>query len=198
MIELKDEEFQWIRTEGALASGMKVYFGASQDEQLPFVLTITPTYAAQKLQKAEERLLPSLPSAWSATGKKDRLADRGHLGLEALLQRLLPERREIGRQDDAGDDLAIGVLEGVDLRREIVGEVLIPSRVGEFIAQFLKWRPMNQGCHGAIVETQGCSSISHWVETGFVVSGVDATSTRSTLSWTMRSFATCAARFGFD
>jgi hypothetical protein len=82
MIELKDEEFQWIRTEGALASGMKVYFGASQDEQLPFVLTITPTYAAQKLQKAEERLLPSLPSAWSATGKRIALPTEATLGLK--------------------------------------------------------------------------------------------------------------------
>jgi phage host-nuclease inhibitor protein Gam len=52
MTELKDEEFQWIRTEGTLASGMKVYFGASNDDPIPFILTVTPTYAAQKLQKA--------------------------------------------------------------------------------------------------------------------------------------------------
>src|SRR3982751_3624139 len=57
---------------------------------------------------------------------------------------------------------------------------------------------MNQGCHGAMVEMHGTSSISHWVETGFVVSGVDATSIRSILSWTIRSFATSAARFGLD
>src|SRR6185437_15841534 len=57
---------------------------------------------------------------------------------------------------------------------------------------------MNQGCHGAVVEMHGTSSISHWVETGLVVSGVEPTSMRSILSWTMRSFATSAARFGFD
>ena len=57
---------------------------------------------------------------------------------------------------------------------------------------------MNQGCQGATVEMHGTSSISHWVETGFVVSGVEATSIKSILSWTMRSFATSAARFGLD
>ena len=41
---------------------------------------------------------------------------------------------------------------------------------------------MNQGCHGATVEMHGTSSISHWVETGLVVSGVEATSIRSILS----------------
>ena len=57
---------------------------------------------------------------------------------------------------------------------------------------------MNQGCHGATVEMHGTSSISHWVETGLVVSGVEATSIRSILSWTIRSLATCggAVRIG--
>ena len=62
----------------------------------------------------------------------------------------------------------------------------------------LACRPMNQGCHGAMVETQGTSSISHWVETGLVVSGVEATSIRSILSWTISSLATSAARLGLD
>src|SRR6516164_8542992 len=57
---------------------------------------------------------------------------------------------------------------------------------------------MNQGCHGATDEMHATSSISHWVETGFVVSGVDATSIKSILSWTIISFATSAARFGLD
>src|SRR4051812_31475190 len=57
---------------------------------------------------------------------------------------------------------------------------------------------MNQGCHGARDEMHATSSISHWVETGLVVSGVDATSIRSILSWTMRSLATAAARLGLD
>ena len=38
-----------------------------------------------------------------------------------------------------------------------------------------------EGCHGATVEMHGPSSISHWVETGFVVSGVDASGMRSIL-----------------
>jgi len=53
-------------------------------------------------------------------------------------------------------------------------------------------------CQGATVEMHATSSISHWVETGLVVSGVDATSMRSTLSWTIKSLATSAARFGLD
>src|SRR5262245_5181604 len=57
---------------------------------------------------------------------------------------------------------------------------------------------MNHGCHGATVEMHGTSSISHWVETGLVVSGVEATSIRSTLSCTIKSLATCAARLGLD
>ena len=35
---------------------------------------------------------------------------------------------------------------------------------------------MKQGCQGATVEMQGTPSISHCVETGLVVSGVEATS----------------------
>ena len=46
---------------------------------------------------------------------------------------------------------------------------------------------MNQGCHGATVEMQGISSTSHWSETGLVVSGVEATSIRSTLLATISS-----------
>ena len=53
MTELKDEEFQWIRAEGILwFPGMKVYFGTQTSDPIPFILTVTPTYAAQKLQKA--------------------------------------------------------------------------------------------------------------------------------------------------
>src|ERR1700722_8812022 len=57
---------------------------------------------------------------------------------------------------------------------------------------------MKYGCHGATVEMHGTSSISHWVETGLVVSGVDATSMRSILLETMSSLATSAALLGFD
>src|SRR5580698_4058197 len=62
----------------------------------------------------------------------------------------------------------------------------------------LAWRPMKYGCHGAAVEMQGTPSISHCVETGLVVSGVEATSIRLTSSLTIRSLATSAARLGLD
>jgi hypothetical protein len=45
---------------------------------------------------------------------------------------------------------------------------------------------------------QGRPSDSQVVETGFVVSGVEATNIRFTLSLTMSSFATSAARLGLD
>src|SRR5437870_11934770 len=57
---------------------------------------------------------------------------------------------------------------------------------------------MNHGCHGALVETQATSSISHWVHTGLVVSGVEATSIRSSLSRTISCLATSGARLGLD
>ena len=44
----------------------------------------------------------------------------------------------------------------------------------------------------------GVSSTSHWVATGLVVSGVEATSIRSILSLTISSRATSAARLGLD
>src|SRR5712671_4654672 len=72
--------------------------------------------------------------------EKDRLSDRGDLRPEALLQRLFPERREVGWQYDAGDDLGVGTLERADLRREIVGEILVATGVGELVAGFLQHR----------------------------------------------------------
>ena len=59
-------------------------------------------------------------------------------------------------------------------------------------------RPMKYGCHGQFVEMQGISSISHWVDTGFTVSGVSAVSIMSILSSTISCLATSAARFGSD
>jgi len=61
--------------------------------------------------------------------------------------------------------------------------------------------PLWEACNnasGAMVETFGICSISQVVETGLVVSGVEATSIRSISSLTMSSLATSAARFGFD
>src|SRR5258708_23646360 len=72
--------------------------------------------------------------------EKDRLSDRGDLRPEALLQRLFPERGEVGRQYDAGDDLGVGTLERADLCREIVGEILVAAGVGELVASFLQHR----------------------------------------------------------
>jgi hypothetical protein len=47
--------------------------------------------------------------------EQDRLADGRGLGREALLLGLVPEGGEIGRDRNAGDDLHIALLEGVDL-----------------------------------------------------------------------------------
>ncbi len=57
---------------------------------------------------------------------------------------------------------------------------------------------MNQGCQGALVEMTGIPSASQVVATGFVVSGVEATTIRFTSSSTISSFATAAARLGSD
>ena len=72
--------------------------------------------------------------------KEDRLADRSDLRLEALLQCLFPERREIRRQHHTGDDLAIGRLERTDLGGEIVGEILVAAGIGELVTALLQHR----------------------------------------------------------
>jgi hypothetical protein len=59
-------------------------------------------------------------------------------------------------------------------------------------------RPKNHACQGATEEMQGTPFTSHWSETGFVVSGVEATSIRSTLSCKIRSLATTPARAESD
>lgn len=48
---------------------------------------------------------------------------------------LRPEGREVGRDDDAGHDLDAGLPEGVDLRGEVVGQVLGAARVLEPVAE---------------------------------------------------------------
>lgn len=57
---------------------------------------------------------------------------------------------------------------------------------------------MNQGCHGDLVEMTGIPSASQTVATGFVFSGVEATSMRSILSSTISFLATSDARLGLD
>ena len=63
--------------------------------------------------------------------EQDAFADADRLRLEALLVGLRPEGGEVGRQHDAGDDLDIAALEGGDLRREIVGEVLVAAGIDQ-------------------------------------------------------------------
>src|SRR5262249_57330492 len=83
----------------------------------------------------------SFASGLHRHGEQDRFADRGGPWLEPLLQRLLPEGRKIGRQHYARDDLAVRVLEGGDLGREVVGQILIASGIDKFVALLLEhWR----------------------------------------------------------
>src|SRR5262249_38661647 len=73
--------------------------------------------------------------------EQDRFADRGGSWLESLLQRLLPEGCKIGWQYYAREDLAVRVVEGGDLGREGVGQILIAAGVDEGVALLLEhWR----------------------------------------------------------
>src|SRR4029453_1190058 len=62
------------------------------------------------------------------------LAHAGDLGLEALLGGLLPERRPVRGDRHAGDDLDLGVLEGRDLRGEIVAQVRVAAGIDQRVA----------------------------------------------------------------
>ena len=64
-------------------------------------------------------------------GEQQRLADGDDLRLEALLRRLRPEGREVGRDHVAGDDLRAGRLERRNLRGEIVVHELIAAGIDE-------------------------------------------------------------------
>jgi len=47
-----DEPFVWIRGMGdPNARLMRIYFGKSSDDPIPFILTVTPEYVAHKIQK---------------------------------------------------------------------------------------------------------------------------------------------------
>ncbi len=69
--------------------------------------------------------------------EKERLSDRDHFGLKALLGGLIPESREIRRGERPGDDFHAGVLEGGDLRFVIVAQGLKTSGVDQLVAGFL-------------------------------------------------------------
>jgi len=44
------EEFIWIATYGDIKSGMRMHFGKSIDDPIPFILTVTPRYVAHQMQ----------------------------------------------------------------------------------------------------------------------------------------------------
>ena len=51
MTELKYDEFVWIDTSGEGTGSMRLRFGTSHDDPMPFILTVTPSYVAHKAQK---------------------------------------------------------------------------------------------------------------------------------------------------
>jgi hypothetical protein len=52
MTEPKYEEFLWIKTSGDIGTGfMRLQFGMSRDDPMPFILTVMPSYVAHKTQK---------------------------------------------------------------------------------------------------------------------------------------------------
>jgi hypothetical protein len=52
MTEPDYDRFVWIRTFGdERAYVMRLHFGASPDDQMPFILTVTPEYVARTTQK---------------------------------------------------------------------------------------------------------------------------------------------------
>jgi hypothetical protein len=52
MTEPKYEEFLWIKTSGDIGTGfMRLQFGMSRDDPMPFILTVMPSYVAHKKQK---------------------------------------------------------------------------------------------------------------------------------------------------
>src|SRR3954470_2741514 len=68
-------------------------------------------------------------------GEQQRLADGDDLRPEALLRRLRPEGREVGRDHVAGDDLGARGLERGNLRSEVVVDRLIATRIDQPIAR---------------------------------------------------------------
>src|SRR5258708_7561783 len=65
--------------------------------------------------------------------EEERLSDRDHFGLKALLRRLIPESRKVRRSDRPGEYLRASALEGGDLRSKIVAERLKTSGVDQLV-----------------------------------------------------------------
>src|SRR6185295_10906159 len=85
-------------------------------------------------------IVAGLAQGFDGLRKKERLADRSQLRREAKLLGLAPKSGESRRNHDAGHDLALRRLEGADLRREIVGQILIAARIGELVTKLYKHR----------------------------------------------------------
>ena len=65
---------------------------------------------------------------------------RPTFGLKPCWLRLVPESGEVGRQHHAGDDVAVRLLEGGDLRGEVVGQVLVAAGIDELVAELVEHR----------------------------------------------------------
>ena len=76
----------------------------------------------------------TIAERFDGRGEQQRLGDGHGLGLVTLLAALRPKSREIRRDEDTGDDVAIGGLELGDLRREVVGEWREQPRVDNLVA----------------------------------------------------------------
>src|SRR6185436_3401514 len=84
---------------------------------------VPPHLGAEVLADRAERL--------DRRREQQRLADRRDLRGVALLLGLLPERREVGRDRHAEQDLGVLRLEPGDLRGEVLGAVRVVPRVGD-------------------------------------------------------------------
>src|SRR5260221_14411915 len=71
------------------------------------------------------------------SGEKERLSDRDHFGLKALLRGLIPEGREVWRRNHASHNFDSRFLERRDLRPVIVAQRLETSRIDELVTRFL-------------------------------------------------------------
>ena len=71
-------------------------------------------------------------------GEQQRLADGHDFRLEALLRRLRPEGREVGRDHHTGHDLDIGLLERRDLGAEVGRKRLIAAGIEQVEAAGLR------------------------------------------------------------
>ena len=77
-----------------------------------------------------------LDSHW----EQDRLTDGCAFRGEALLLHLCPEGCEVRRDWHAGQNLDIASLEGINLRCEVICQVLVAARIGQLVAKLVENR----------------------------------------------------------